>query len=178
MPRRKVLTETQVAKLPRRAKRYVMADPVQAGLVLRVPPDGPISFSAVAWRNGKQTWQTLGTTATVSLDEARALARDACRKIQSGLPHTITPLHTVSAVADMWLKLKVDADGYRTGFERKRIIEKYLKPLLGGRALVDLRRSEIADWLDLLAEKHGKVMADQCLKVLSAICRWYERRND
>src|SRR6516162_9029956 len=111
MPRRKVLTETQVAKLPRRAKRYVLADPVQAGLVLRVPADGPVSFCAVAWRQGKQQWKTLGTTATLSLDEARALARDACKKIQGGLPATAAPLHTVAAVADMWLRLQVEANG-------------------------------------------------------------------
>jgi integrase len=178
MPRRKVLTANQIAKLPRRAKRYVMADPTQAGLVLRVPPEGPISYAAVAWRQGKQTWQTLGTSSTLSLDEARALARDTVRKIQGGLPHSTAPLHTVAAVADMWLKLKVEADGYRTGFERKRIIEKYLKPHLGGRVFTDLRRSEVADLLDLLAERHGKAQADQVLKVLSAVCRWYERRDD
>jgi integrase len=178
MPRRKVLTANQIAKLPRKAKRYILADPEVRGLYLRVPPDGPISYAAVAWYQGKQTWQTLGTSSTLSLDEARALARDACRKIQGGLPHTITPLRTVTTVADMWLKLKVEADGYRTGFERKRIVEKYLKPHLGGRVFTDLRRSEIADLLDLLAERHGKAQADQVLKVLSAICRWYERRDD
>jgi integrase len=178
MPRRKVLTETQVAKLPRRAKRYVMADPVQAGLVLRVPPDGPISYAAVAWRQGRQSWQTLGTSSTLSLDEARALARDAVRKIQGGLPHSTAPLRTVGAVAEMWLKLKVEADGFRTGFERKRIVAKYIRPHIGGRVFTDLRRSEVADLLDLLAEKHGKAQADAVLKVLSAICRWYERRDD
>ena len=55
MPRRKTLTENQVAKLPRRAKRYYLADPVQQGLVLRIPPQRPYRlFSAVAWRGGKQ----------------------------------------------------------------------------------------------------------------------------
>jgi integrase len=178
MPRRKVLIEKQVHALPRRAQRYVLSDPVQAGLVLRVPPAGPTQYAAVAWHNGKQRWRALGTTATVSLEEARALARDVCRKIQGGKPLTTAPLHSVGAVCDMWLKLKVTAEGYRTGFERKRIVEKYIKPHLGDRAFVDLRRSEIADWHDRSVARHGGPQAGQALKTLGAICRWFERRDD
>jgi integrase len=176
--RRKVLTELQVAKLPRKAKRYHMADPTQQGLVLRVPPSGPICYSAVAWRGGKQSWQALGTTATISLDEARALAREACRKIKTGLPRAVTALPSVAAVADSWVALKVEAEGYRTGFERKRVIEKYLKPHLGHIPLADLRRSHVTAMMDALADRHGKPMADQVLKALSAICRWHEVRSD
>jgi integrase len=178
MPRRKVLTEAQVLKLPRRAKRYHMADPIQQGLILRVPPQGPVGFSAVAWRNGKQTWQSVGTTATVSLTEARALARDVCHKIQTGLPRMAAPLHSVGVIVDQWFKLKVEGDGYRTASERRRIIERYIKPHIGGRVFTDLRRSDVAELLDLLAERHGKAQADQALKVLSAVCRWYEKRSD
>lgn len=176
MPRRKTLTENQVAKLPRRAKRYYLADPVQQGLVLRIPPNGPIGFSAVAWRGGKQTWQALGSTATLSLDEARASARDVCRKIQTGLPRTVAPLHSVAAVCDLWLRLK--AAEYRTAPERRRIVGRYIKPHIGDRVFTDLRRSDIADLADLLAEKHGEAMADQVVKTLSAVSRWYQIRDD
>jgi integrase len=178
MPRRKVLTEAQVAKLPRGAKRRVMMDPVQPNLALRIPPRGPISYAAVAWRGGKQVWKTVGTTATTTLAEARVLSRDVVRKVQGGLPLTAAPLHSVAAVCDMWLKLKVAAENYRTGFERKRIIEKYVKPHLGDRVFTDLRRSEIADWIDRLTEQHGGPQAGQAYKALAAICRWYERRDD
>ena len=66
MPRRQTLTQNHLAKLPRRAKRYYMADPVQQGLILRIPPQGPIGYSAVAWRGGKQSWMAVGSTATIS----------------------------------------------------------------------------------------------------------------
>ena len=40
------------------------ADPEQRGLYLRIPPEGPIVFAAVARDPyGKQVWATLGTTA-------------------------------------------------------------------------------------------------------------------
>jgi integrase len=178
MPRRQTLTQNHLAKLPRRAKRYYMADPVQQGLILRIPPQGPIGYSAVAWRGGKQSWMAVGSTATISLEEARALARDACRKIQSGLPRTVAPLHSVSAICDLWLKLKADGEGYRTAPERRRIIERYIRPHIGDRVFTDLRRSDIANLLDLLAERHGKAMADQVLKALAAVSHWYESRDD
>jgi integrase len=155
-----------------------MADPIQPGLVLRIPPQGPIGYSAVAWRGGKQVWKAVGTTATVSLTEARALARDTCRKIQGRQPLTVTPLDSVAAVADRWLRLKAEAEGYRTGRERQRIVEKYLKPCLGHRILVDLKRSDVTAMLDELSERHGKPMADQVLKTLSTICHWHETRTD
>jgi integrase len=145
---------------------------------LRIPPQGPIGYSAVAWRGGKQVWRAVGSAGTLSLAEARALARDTARKIQGGLPLTATPLRSVSAVADLWLKLKVDADGYRTADERRRIIDRYIRPHIGNLVFADLRRSQVADLLDLLAEHHGKAQADAVLKVLSAICRWYQRRDD
>jgi integrase len=176
MPRRKTLTENQVAKLPRRSKRYYLSDPVQQGLILRIPPQGPIGYSAVAWRGGKQSWQALGSTATISLAEARASARDVCRKIQSGLPRTVAPLHSVAAVCDLWLRLK--AAEYRTAPERRRIIDRYVKPHIGDRVFTDLRRSDVADLSDLLAEKHGEAMADQVVKTLSAVSRWYQIRDD
>ena len=57
--RRKTLNDNMVAALPRRAKRYVMADPDQRGLYIRVVPKGPNVYAAVARdpygkQNGKQ----------------------------------------------------------------------------------------------------------------------------
>ena len=46
--RRQNLTDKQVAALPRKRQRYVKADPELRGHYLRVPPSGPITFSAVA----------------------------------------------------------------------------------------------------------------------------------
>jgi integrase len=132
----------------------------------------------VAWRGGKQVWKAVGTTATISLTEARALARDTCRKIQGGQPLTVAPLDSVAAVADRWLRLKAEAEGYRTGRERRRIVERYLKPRLGHCILADLRRSDVTAMMDELSERHGKPMADQVLKTLSAICHWHETRTD
>jgi hypothetical protein len=62
MPRRKNLTQLQVTWLPRKSRRYHLSDPEQRHHVLRVPPQGPVTFYAVARRNGgKQKWAWLGS---------------------------------------------------------------------------------------------------------------------
>ena len=51
VPRRRGLTDKQVAALPRREKRYTLPDPEQLGHYLRIPARtsrAPIAFAAVA----------------------------------------------------------------------------------------------------------------------------------
>ena len=60
MPRRKGLSDNQVAALPRKAKRYALADPELRGHYLRIPPRGPIAFTVIVKQDGKQTWEAIG----------------------------------------------------------------------------------------------------------------------
>ena len=183
MPRRKNLTERQVHQLPRKAKRYNLPDPVQPHLVLRVPVRGPVTYTAVARRkkaveHGRLVWKTLGTSAYLSLDEARALTRDVVKRIRFGLPLEDVRGDSVADVADKWLKLVVREKGYRTARERERIVQKYIVPQLGDRVFVAVRRSDIAALLDDVAAVNGKAMADQVLKVFGAIASWWSKRED
>jgi hypothetical protein len=76
MPKRRRLD--QIERLPRKTKRYTLADPELIGHYLRVPArtsKAPITFVAVARDpQGKQIWATLGTTNTLELAQARELA--------------------------------------------------------------------------------------------------------
>src|SRR6516165_7056657 len=101
MPRRRGLTDQQVATLPRRAKRYNYADPEMRGHYLRVSPDRatPISYAAVARDpGGKQIWATLGTTEALGIEQARELARVAIRRIKAGEPTVEPAKRTLGAV--------------------------------------------------------------------------------
>lgn len=183
MPRRKNLTERQVHQLPRKKKRYSLPDPTQPYLVLRVPVRGPVTYAAVARRkktveNGRLVWKTLGTSAYLTLDEARTLTRDAVKRIRTGLPLGDIQQDSVADVADRWLKLVVREKGYRTARERERIVRKYLVPKLGDRIFTAVRRSDIAALLDDIAANNGKAQADQVLKIFSAIASWWARRED
>jgi integrase len=181
MPKRRRLTDDEIPKLPRKTKRYTLADPELIGHYLRVPArksKAPITFVAVARQGGKQLWTTLGTANTLGLAQARELARDVIGRVRSGKPATSRGGPTVADVAEKWLQRRVRARGLRTARERERIIARYILPRIGDRVFPEVRRSDLATMLDEIEDAHGPVMADAVLKVYGAISRWYHTRHE
>ncbi len=121
MPRRRALSDRQIASLPRRDRRYAIADATTPGLWLRVPAEGPITFAAVSRRRknhvegNRVVWKTLGTSAYLSIDEARTLCRDAVRRIRLGEALEDAPKNSVADVCDMWLRIVVQGEGLSHG---------------------------------------------------------------
>src|SRR5262245_45455347 len=116
------LTERQIQKLERRSRRYTLPDPELRGHVLRIPPEGPIAFTAVARRkkpfeNGRQIWRVVGQSNFMSLDEARGRVREIVRRVRLGLPLEDKPLDTFATVSGKWLERVVQAEGHRSGKE-------------------------------------------------------------
>ena len=104
MPRRRTLTDKQIAALPRKEKRYTFPDPEQLGHYLRIPPRSsraPIAFAAIARDpQGKQAWVTLGAANELRIDQARVLAREAVKRIKTGKPIREPTKPTVTDVAE------------------------------------------------------------------------------
>ena len=135
MPKRRGLTDKQVAALPRKQKRYTLPDPEQLGHYLRVPTRSSraaIAFAAVARDpNGKQIWETIGTADALGIDQARELARDAIKRIKAGKPISEPGRPTVRDVAEQWLERHVRKNEFRTARERERIVNRYIVPRIG-----------------------------------------------
>jgi integrase len=184
MPKRAGLTDKQIAGLERKEKRYVTPDVEMRGHYLRVPPTGPIVFTAVARdpsRNNKQIWATLGTTAELTVEQARAKAREAIRRIKEGKSAIEQPKprpDSVAVVAQNWLARIVHKNGHRTAGETERIVKKYIGEHIGTRVFAELKRSEITSWLDDLEDDHGARMADRALSTLRAVANWHAKRDD
>jgi integrase len=180
--RRAGLTDKGLAALKRKAKRYIISDPEQRGHYVRVPPEGPMVFAAVARSPyGKQIWATLGTTADLKIDEARERAREAIRRIKDGLPAFEPPKPKPESVADVaanWLKRHVDKKKLRTADEYRRVLNRYVLPRWKDRTFVELRRSDIAALLDMVEDKHGPRQADVVLTTLRSIASWVQARDD
>ena len=66
----------------------------------------------------------------------------------------------------------------RTAGELRRQVGKYIVPVLGDRPFVDIRRSDVALFLDAIEDKHGPPMANSILSTLRAIANWYATRDD
>jgi integrase len=180
--RRKTLTNRMIATLPRKRRRYTVTDPEQRGMYVRVPPQGPCVFAAVARDPyGKQVWATLGSADVVEVDAARDKAREAIRRIKAGLPAIEPPPakpDSFEAVATGWLKRHVGAKGLRTRYEIERCLTKYVLPHWREREFETIRRSDVARLLDHVEDHHGPRQADVVLSFTRAISNWYAARND
>jgi integrase len=171
--KRRHLTDEQIKKLPRKTKRYTIADPELIGHYLRVPArtsKAPITFVAVVRREGKPVWTTLGTTDTLKLAQARERARRTLGRVSHGL--------TVEGAAEDWLRRQVRAKGFRTAGERERIVERYIVPALGSRAMSEVRRDDVTFMLDRIQDESGAPMADAVLRAFSAIARFHHKRHE
>jgi integrase len=180
--RRETLTDKQLASKKRRAERYIEVDPEQRGLYLRVPPEGPIVFAAVARDPyGKQIWATLDTTADLKVGDARQRAREAIRRIKDGEKAIEPPKpkpESVAEVAENWLRRHVEKNNHRTAAEMRRQVDKYILPYWRDRIFVEIKRADVTALLDMVEDKHGPAMADAILTTLRSIAGWVQKRND
>jgi integrase len=176
------LTDKMIATLRRKPKRYVISDPEMRGHYLRVPPQGPVVFAAVARDPyGKQVWATLGTAAELTIDQSRGRAREVIRRIKAGEPAFEPPKpkpESVAMVAGNWLRRHVEKNKLRTADEIQRVIDRYILPYWADRNFVELRRSDIAALLDVIEDKHGARTADVVLAILHSIASWVQSRDD
>jgi hypothetical protein len=182
MVRRKNLTDKMLAAKKRRAKRYIEADPELRGHYIRIPPEGPVVFAAVARDPyGKQIWATLGTTAELTIEQARERAREAIGCIKKGKPAIEPPRprpESVAVVTTNWLSRHVYKNKLRTGRELQRVVDKYILPYWRDRNFVEIRRADIAMLLDVIEDKHGPAMADTVLTTLRSVAYWVQSRDE
>jgi hypothetical protein len=180
--RRRVLTDKQVAALPRRATTYFHPDPELPKHGIRVRPTGPGTFTIIVRDPyGKQRWIKIGSTAEMRIEEARERARIAISRVRQGLdpfePPPVKP-DTVADVIATYLKRHVAARGLRTGDETRRVLERYVLPHWRDRAFAEIRRSDVAKLLDAIEDKHGAWVADATLAQLRAVASWHAARDD
>jgi integrase len=179
--RRRTLTDKMVVALPRRAERYVLADPEQRGHYVRVMPNGPNVYAAVARDPyGKQIWATIGSADVLKIEEARDSARNAIRRIKEGKP-AFEPLAakapSYQATAEKWLEVYVEKERLRSRPEIERLLKRHVFPFWGKRDFVGIGREEINDLLDHLAKERGAWTADHVLSIIRKIANWYATRS-
>jgi integrase len=181
--RRRSLTDKMIAKLER-GRRYMLSDPEQRNLFLRIPPDpkAPISFAVYARDPyGKVRYGKLGTTADLTIDQARERARIALRRIKDGKDAIERPKPQPESVADVaaaWVAGHVEKKGLRTASEIQRILQRYILPPWRDRKFVDLKRSDVRRLLDGVEANHGPAQAKNVLAVVRSLMNWQQQRDD
>jgi integrase len=180
--RRKVLTDKMISELPRKAQPYFFPDPELVRHGVRIRPTGPGTFTVIT-RDifGKQKWIKVGSTDAMTVAQARELARTVIRRVEAGLDPFEPPkpkADSVAIVLGEWLKRHAFKNGLRRAAEYERIVNVYILPHWCERAFVELRRSDAAQLLDYVEDRHGPHQADVVLAVLRAAANWLRDRED
>jgi integrase len=181
--RKKTLSDKAAAALTPKEKRYNFPDPEQRGHFIRIQPGGTKSFAAVARDpvRKRQIWAHLGEVGVLPIDEARALARAAIKRIRDGLPPFEAPQQqpdTFAAVSEEWLKRYVRKKGLRSEHEISRLLQAHILPRWKNYELVHIKRSDVARLLDEIEDDHGTRQADYVLAIIRGIMNWFATRHD
>jgi integrase len=175
--RRRVLTQKMVDEIKRRPRPYYFSDPELPKHGIRVRPSGPGSYTVIVRDPyGKQKWVRIGSTAEMTIAEARERARAVIKRVEAGLAPfepAPAPPESVADVAANWLARHVRKNGFRTADEMARIVEKYILPHWAARDFASIRRRDAAALLDHVEDKHGARMADRVLTTLGSMASWY-----
>ena len=184
------LTAITVENIKPGPRRREIPDSGCQGLYLVVQPSGRKSW-AVRYRF-QGTPRKLTLDGALTLASARKAATDALYLLERGHdPATakksakvraeLAAANTLRAVAEAYLvseERKPADKRLRTIDQRRTTFERLIFPVLGGRPVADIRRSEIVKLLDHVEAERGGRTADEVLGCLRIVFDWYARRDD
>ncbi len=166
-------------------KRITIFDKATTGLCLVVSPRGRKTFTLVGrapaqnGKPGKQIWKEVGNPPEMTVDDARAKAREGLLRIKAGeepFPEAVEEAkpESFNDVAHNFLKRHVKKEGQgepalRSTKEIERQIDVFFRPKWGEFPFADIKRSHIAKVMRDIADERGPVMADRALANLSKL---------
>src|SRR5262249_10099785 len=141
---------------------------------LRVSPTVK-SWSLIYSRpGGKRARLTLGRYPTLSLAAARTRALEAKSAIAEGRP--LAAAGTLRSVVDDYFAR--EGTRLRSVKARRSMFDRLILPILGGRPIGDIRRSEIVQLLDDISDHNGPRAAGLTFGYLSTVMNWHAARDD
>jgi integrase len=161
--------------------RTEMPDAACLGLYLVVQPTGARSW-ALRYRNqGKPAKLTLGAAGVggLTLAAARVAAAKARHQLEQGavpVPISAAP-HDDRIEAQVASFLAKHVAKNRTAATTESIFNRLVLPAWRGRAVRDIRRRDVIDLVEQIADERGGVMANRTLSALSKFYRWLVGRD-
>lgn len=157
---------------------------VPRGFGVRVTAGGAKSFVMNYRIRGEEYRFTIGPYPDWSALQAVREARVLRQRIDRGenpledrkrLPTT----KTVNGLIDEFVERYVEKEAkLRTSHPIKRAFDRLVKPSIGKIGIYELRRSDVAQMLDKVADERGLVMADKTLAWLRKAFNWYAGKDD
>jgi integrase len=178
MPK-KTLTHSFVSNLKPKGKNFKRTeyyDEVVEGLILRITPTGYRSFSYRYGPTGKR--YTIGKFPDISLAQARDFAKDLKHKVKQGADPQDEKLarrrkpkeKTIKDLAETFKKRYLPKLKASTQGDYKNRIDKVIVPALGHIEVNSLRRVDVIDLLEKIAEENkAPIQSNRIRAVLSSM---------
>ena len=171
------------AKLPEQG-RVEYWDTALPGFGLRVTAKGAKSWTMIYRASGQQRRMTLGHYPTLPLSAARDRARAALREIEKGNdPATAKAEEEQRREADLFQSVIAEfierhAKPNNRGWERQdRDLRREFLPHWRGRAIGSIKRCDILDRLDQIADRSSPRRANRYLALLKKLFAWCVERG-
>ena len=146
------LTDFSLRSLKPRANQYAVLDETLPNFGVRVGTSGRLSFFVLYRQRGRRIRDTLGTYPTITLAEARLLARQRLAQLvlQDENP-TFIPTTDFSEAVTAFLETHCAVRNKpRTAAETERLLRRHWRPAFRRRTVQEIRTGDITAVLDAL----------------------------
>jgi integrase len=161
----------------------IIADDQLPGFVVRRLPSGRLSYGLRFTKHGRRHWLAIGVgiapeaarqvavahAGDVAKDKNPVTEREARRR-------KALAARTLNDILDRFVRERVK--GLRTEREVTSLLDRFVRPKLGPRPIDAIKRLEVVELLDGIAESKSPRTADKVLSVLGTAFKWHATRDD
>ena len=157
------------------ASRDVRWDDDPRGLGARVYPSGRKAFVLSYRANGRKRLLTLGAYGPLTLDMARDIARRRLAEVIEGTDPVYERrkegrIETFGDLTRLYLDRHAQPNKKpRSAAEDRRVIKRELLPKWASRRVTDIRRRDVIELLDAIADRPAPIMANRTLALVRKI---------
>jgi integrase len=181
---KKPLTDRAIRALQpaSKGKRRIVWDALVPGLGVRVTEKGVKTFVLVTRYPGSPNPvpRSLGIYGAISLEAARAKARDWLSLIAGGIDpdqHAARKREqTFQAISEQYFLRK--AKDHRSRAKSEATLARLVYPSFGPRPIEAINRSDIVRLLDRIEDERGTVMANRTLGIINRVMNFHASRSD
>jgi len=172
------LTELFVRKLEPKQSRFLVYDTLQRGLALQIEPTGFKTWKCIYSIKGRARWLTIGSTSSIGLGEARALASECMYRVVKGEDPcadkaAACKTSTFREIARRYVE-EYAKQRNRSWEQASYLVETHLVPRWGDLAITDIARQ---DAKAAFASINSRSVANQTIAAASAIFSWAIREE-
>jgi integrase len=182
-----MLTKITKRTIDQLKPRQSIADSEVRGFRARCLPSGSITYE-FRYRNadGQRQFVGLGLHGSITADQARALAKKRAGEVADNrdpaeerrIERAVSD-NTVNVVLDDFVRRYVEGEKrLRSVHDIKSAFDRLVRPQIGDKPIADVRRRDIVDMIDHIADNHGLAMADRTLAYLRKAFNWYAARDE